>query len=364
MAYNPRTGRYEPDAPLGLANRGQPQPQPGLLNQPPENQGGFDVEGAMRNIYGNGGPGDALVALGAGLMTRRNVGEGLLQGLQTVQSQQALSNQRELMNARIKALQARAGQPEYGTVTSGGKALYFDKNNPGAGAQPIPGVPEAPQAHWAAPNEVPAALQSKPVWIDASGVPHVQNVAEPVDEGQKLSRTVNARKEQGAAMGLQGDALNAYALTGNLQNPNEKVTNDQANAALFAGRMKAANEIVNDPKVWQSGTGWGGAMNKTLDAIPVAGNAMVSSNYQQYRQAQDDFINAVLRRESGAAISQSEYTHAYKQYFPQPGDGDEVIRQKAANRENAIKGIMGATAPSFQKSQNKVPNLGWSIEGR
>jgi hypothetical protein len=58
-----------------------------------------------------------------------------------------------------------------------------------------------------------------------------------------------------------------------------------------------------------------------------------------YDQAKRDFINAILRRESGAVISEEEFANAEQQYFPQPGDGPEVIAQKRANRENAIRGI-------------------------
>jgi len=38
----------------------------------------------------------------------------------------------------------------------------------------------------------------------------------------------------------------------------------------------------------------------------------------------------VLRKESGAAIAASEFDNAEKQYFPQPGDSDQVISQKRA----------------------------------
>jgi hypothetical protein len=56
-------------------------------------------------------------------------------------------------------------------------------------------------------------------------------------------------------------------------------------------------------------------------------------------QAQRDFINAVLRQESGASIGSSEFDSAKRQYFPQPGDTPEVIAQKRANRELVIKGF-------------------------
>lgn len=179
MAYNPMTGRFEPDmAPrIGLALPAftqlrqpavQPQPGMGLLNKQPEaEQTGFDPEGAMRNIYGAGGPGDALVALGAGLMTGRNVGQGLLQGLQTVQSQQGLANQREMMNARLKAAQAKANQPDYGFGTNPqGQTFSYDKNNPNAGINILPGQPSPQPIKWGSKPE------GADLYYDEKGMPH------------------------------------------------------------------------------------------------------------------------------------------------------------------------------------------------
>jgi hypothetical protein len=58
-----------------------------------------------------------------------------------------------------------------------------------------------------------------------------------------------------------------------------------------------------------------------------------SDKFKQIEQAQRDFINAALRRESGAAIAESEFENARLQYFPQPGDTAEVVKQKQKNRE-------------------------------
>jgi hypothetical protein len=74
--------------------------------------------------------------------------------------------------------------------------------------------------------------------------------------------------------------------------------------------------------------------------IGAATNKMaLSQNDQKAEQAQRDFVNAILRQESGAVISDTEFDNARKQYFPQPGDGAEVVAQKAKNRKTAIEGL-------------------------
>jgi hypothetical protein len=53
---------------------------------------------------------------------------------------------------------------------------------------------------------------------------------------------------------------------------------------------------------------------------------------QMYAQARLDFISAILRRESGAAISAGEFVTEEKRYFPMPGDSPQVIAQKRQAR--------------------------------
>jgi hypothetical protein len=80
----------------------------------------------------------------------------------------------------------------------------------------------------------------------------------------------------------------------------------------------------------------------------MGANAMLSDNSQRAEQAQRDFVNAILRRESGAAVSETEFDNARKQYFPQPGDSRVLKEQKAANRKLAMDGVL-AEVPRGQR---------------
>jgi hypothetical protein len=82
-------------------------------------------------------------------------------------------------------------------------------------------------------------------------------------------------------------------------------------------------------------------------------NKMLDPNDQKAEQAQRNFINAVLRRESGATIQPYEFDNANMQYFPQEGDSQEVLVQKRANRREAIEGLKKA-AGSMNKSTGVV----------
>jgi len=125
------------------------------------------------------------------------------------------------------------------------------------------------------------------------------------------------------------------------------LTEGQSKALLFGTRMKEANEILEGLE--KKGVDRPSVLKRATDAVPnvmggallqTGANAMQSDEQQQVEQAQRDFLNAVLRRESGAVIGESEFESGKKQYFPQVGDSDVVKAQKKRNREVAMRGIL------------------------
>ena len=62
-----------------------------------------------------------------------------------------------------------------------------------------------------------------------------------------------------------------------------------------------------------------GYVKRAADVVGAGAlaNWTQSPQQQQVEQSQRDYVNAVLRRESGAAISNAEFDNARKQYFPQ-----------------------------------------------
>ena len=130
-----------------------------------------------------------------------------------------------------------------------------------------------------------------------------------------------------------------------------KFNEGQGKAAGFTDRMLQSEAILSG-KAPETGIGpvTPGADTQGANLVEygisntpyvpdVAKNKLHSKEYQQFDQAKRDFVNAQLRRESGAAISPSEFDSANKQYFPVPGDSPEVIAQKRANRRVAVEAM-------------------------
>lgn len=125
-------------------------------------------------------------------------------------------------------------------------------------------------------------------------------------------------------------------------NEEKPPTQAMETTALYASRIKQANDVFN-------------SLDGYLNKLPVVGTAinqavpnfMKSSDYQSYDQAQRNFLTAVLRRESGAVISDKEMESGRKQYFPIPGDSPRVIAQKKANRDLVMKNFIKASGKAY-----------------
>jgi hypothetical protein len=121
---------------------------------------------------------------------------------------------------------------------------------------------------------------------------------------------------------------------------------DQGKVATFADRIQQALPVIADTSEaamsrWQM----------LLGKAPILGNTFVSPEFQLHQQSERNFINAVLRRESGAAISPEEFVNARQQYIPQPGDSPQVLAEKAKNRETVLGGMIREAGPAYKPKE-------------
>lgn len=135
-----------------------------------------------------------------------------------------------------------------------------------------------------------------------------------------------------------------------------KKTEVQAKAEIFANKMELSNKGITDGV----GTSLAG---KIASGVPL-GNYVQTPEYQKYKQASSNFITALLRQESGAAINKSEFERYDKEYMPQPGDGPEVLAQKTEARRIAIEGMKKGAGPGYKSPTASPLPSGWSVSVR
>jgi hypothetical protein len=198
----------------------------------------------------------------------------------------------------------------------------------------------------------------------------VSGYGDRLTEAQKA--TLEIQKQQAGTRGdynqqmldLQNRRLDEQSLLNDarikkLENPTEKpLTDSQSKALVFGSRMQESDKIIND--LAAKGVTRKSDFKTAVEGAPLIGgalgavaNSMQSDDQQMIDQSQRDFINAVLRRESGASISPGEFDSAKKQYFPSVGDSPAVMKQKAANRALATKSMLQEVPESQRFSMSK-----------
>ena len=219
----------------------------------------------------------------------------------------------------------KAKRPDYGFINQDGRILRTDKTSGTIDELADYSKPKLPaiaeEYNWAKENGFKGTPQEYQAW------------------------KANLAKQKG--MTVEYDPVNGFRMTQGDVDPTKmpKLTEAEGkNAGFYKRALSAEKELA---ALESEGTSmW----NKAASALPMGtGNYIVGEGAQKFNQAKRNFINAVLRRESGAVISPAEFENAEQQYFPQPGDSEAVIAQKRKNRQDAIAGFAIGSGPAAER---------------
>jgi hypothetical protein len=136
------------------------------------------------------------------------------------------------------------------------------------------------------------------------------------------------------------------------------LTAEQGKSATFADRAEHSESVVSqfehlgtnrtfrvhEQYSDQVESGRAGVIASGLNAAAAGlgakvGQAALTPEQQRLRRAENDFLTAILRKESGAVIGATEFPQERVKYFPQPGDGPAVLADKREARRIAIEGL-------------------------
>jgi hypothetical protein len=205
-------------------------------------------------------------------------------------------------------------------------------------------------------------LQAFPVSI--GGAAQTAPMAAPAASGMPGAR-VQAIPGMNSVLDQQAPATAPVAGTP-LRGKGTAMTESQSNATAYGMRMKEANAILDD--LSKKGV----LKGALVEGVPLVGESLgkvlpsvlggTSAAQQQVNQAKSNFITAVLRKESGAVISDSEFDREDKKYFPQVNDSPAVIKQKENARKLAIKAIEVQAGPGAKSIQQLQPSAGGGVD--
>lgn len=275
------------------------------------------------------------------------------------------------------------GQPNFSTFTGGAKdvaSMTIDRN-----------IQQALEAgNVAAARQLSAVKTDRvlPELGDGGGV-----VFSPIDGGvditelgdatirQRDASAASSRASAQAALGRLGIAQQQFALQRAGQwNPGGasgsaggragsgagvKLTEQQSKDLVYLRRGQSANdrlETLADNMTASSGQqGMRGLADQFIRGLPGelgetgAANYLVSGERQQAEQAAREFLSAVLRKDTGAAITTQEFDIYGRTYLPQPGDSPAVLAQKRQSRQEALDAIQGGLGTATTLYQRQGP---------
>ena len=171
---------------------------------------------------------------------------------------------------------------------------------------------------------------------------------------------------KGMQQGLSAVGTDGKPYAGDLTPKGKGLTEAQSKAFMFGNRMETSNanfeslfDENGEPTYSPSFIASKRNAEKTWvvgELLGAGANLFASDEDQLASQSMRDFINAVLRNESGAAIAEHEFTNAQAQYFPEVNDSKAVRQQKSENRQVAIA-TMKAAAGQDPEAMKKAEEL-------
>lgn len=186
--------------------------------------------------------------------------------------------------------------------------------------------PEAPA--------VPAAFQSLEMRAQAAGLqPGTSEYQSFMLNGGEMPQHMTVYGPDGRPIMQQGSGGGGGAT----------FTEGQSKDIGFAARARAALDVFEGVP-----EGAEGPISDTLTsrvqgllgAVPLGlGRGYQDPNYQVAENAGTNFLLAILRKDTGAAVTPSEEDMYGRIFLPRPGDTPELLAQKRQAREMAIAGL-------------------------
>ena len=127
------------------------------------------------------------------------------------------------------------------------------------------------------------------------------------------------------------------------------MTEGQSKDTTYATRAAGALPILD-----QYGPSLTSITERVGGNVPVAGNYIKSPEYQQAEQAGLEFLQAILRKDTGAAITKEETQEYGKVYLPQPGDSPALLAQKQVARSRALNALEAGMTPQSMLAKERA----------
>lgn len=150
---------------------------------------------------------------------------------------------------------------------------------------------------------------------------------------------------------LKGNGLSITTADGTvIQQGGKALTEGQSKDTVYATRAEGALPIID-----QFGSELMNPAARAVEGDPTGLlRGQQSPEFQQARQAGKEFLQAILRKDTGAAITPQETEEYGSVYLPVPGDSPVVLEQKRISRKRALEAIKAGLPPQAILAQERA----------
>lgn len=128
------------------------------------------------------------------------------------------------------------------------------------------------------------------------------------------------------------------------------LTEGQSKDTVYATRAEGALPILD-----QFGSALMNPVERAVEGDPTGiARGMQSPEFQQAQQAGKEFLQAILRKDTGAAITPQETAEYGTVYLPVPGDLPVILEQKRLSRVRALEAIKAGLPPQAILAQEQA----------
>lgn len=139
-----------------------------------------------------------------------------------------------------------------------------------------------------------------------------------------------------------------------------KFTADERNAAMFAYRALGANDQMNElarARIYKPESPL-----ESLFVVDANGIMKVNArtdNDRRFIAAARNWLAPILRRDTGAAVTDTELRNYMQEYIPQFEDSPTGIWEKAQRRDRAMRALYGVSPRAYQAQYGDAPR--WQV---
>ncbi|MBO9430630.1 hypothetical protein [Sulfitobacter sp. R18_1] len=183
--------------------------------------------------------------------------------------------------------------------------------------------------------------------LDPAPDEYARYVRDEVEAGREpLSRIEYAQAKKGNGVSVTSPDGSVIQVGGGSQ----KFTEGQSKDNVYSTRARGALEVL-EPVVDTLSSG----ADRLSGAVPYGlGRGLQDPDYQVAEQAGLEFLQAILRKDTGAAITEAETNSYGKTYLPQYNDKPPVLKAKREARIRAVNALESGMSPAQMLARDRA----------